>query len=260
MTTLKDILDSVAQDDRLDQDVLLLGGTTRHHVEFLSEFGVNEISVNPYGVHYVDLGDVKLNFRSFPGPFEPDYFTSIGPRVAKSLVVHFLDAFEALRAAQTEEIIFQRVTRQLKPWIDEFPEAQRVAVVFDVAKVDYNVKSVPQIEFLQQLVRLIMMNYNGSTVYHQRGQTRSNFRSLLLDSPDIRIEDFDAIFVPYGTDSIGKIRIINDKFECEQNLEKWNRWQSPPSLSESETSHPVQKTANLRQKYQDFLKGIFTAV
>ncbi|KAG7724335.1 hypothetical protein KL933_004839 [Ogataea haglerorum] len=259
MTSLKNLLESVSQEEQLQGQLLLVGGEAADHIRFLNAFGIRDVSITPYGFHFAEHADVHLSVHSFAGDYATVYQPVLDKLLSGSLVVYILDALELLKEELTQESIFKRVSASLKPWINACSKASRCSIqVHNVSRVDYNVKSIAMIDYLQQLLRLIMMDQNGSVLFFQDTDTPEDIVQLLKSSAELRIKDYDNVFVPSGSDSYGKIKLLNEDFDCEGTLQNWNRIEVV--TKEVPANATPTKTEDLRQKYQDFLRQIHLAV
>ncbi|KAG7885254.1 hypothetical protein KL938_001511 [Ogataea parapolymorpha] len=259
MASLKELLRSVSQEEQLQKQLLVVGGPAVGHIQLLNAFGIRDVSIIPYGFHLAERADLQLCFHSFAGEYGTVYQAMIDRLLANSLVVYILDALELLKDEPTQETIFERVSASLKPWINACSKAFRCCIlVQNVSRVDYNVKSVSNIDYLQQLVRLIMMDKNGSVLFFQETDTPEDIIQLLKGSAELRIKDYDNVFVPSGSDSYGKIKVLNEDFACEETLQKWHSVETV--AKEVPANATSTNSENLRQKYQDFLRQIHLAV
>ncbi|KAG7906949.1 hypothetical protein KL907_002589 [Ogataea polymorpha] len=259
MSSLKDLLKSVSQEEQLQKQLLVVGGQEVGHIQLLNAFGIRDVSIIPYGFHLAERADLQLCFHSFAGEYGAVYQTIIDRLLASSLVVYILDALDLLKDEPTQETIFERVSGSLKPWIDACSKAVSCCVlVQNVSRVDYNIKSVSNMDYLQQLVRLIMMDKNGAVLFFQETDTPQDIIQLLKGTAELRIKDYDNVFVPSGSDSYGKIKVLNEDFACEETLEKWHSVETV--AKEVPTNATSTNSENLRQKYQDFLRQIHLAV
>ncbi|KAG7841276.1 hypothetical protein KL941_005373 [Ogataea angusta] len=259
MSSLKDLLESVSQEEQLQRQLLVVGGEAVDHVQFLNAFGVRDVSVIPYGFHFAERADLQLSFHSFAGEYGTVYQPVLDKLVPQSLVVYLLDALVLLREEPTQETILERVSTSLKPWMNACSKAPGCCIlVQNVSRVDYSVKSVTMIDYLQQLVRLIMMDKNGSVLFFQEADTPEDIIRLMKGSAELRMKDYDNVFVPSGSDSYGKIKVLNEDFACEETLQKWHSMDT--IAREATTNATSANSENLRQKYQDFLRQIHLAV
>lgn len=276
-----------------------------------SEFQVIEQSNNNkssiLGYKFLHSEEFDLNIYNLPDPFKNIYYKLIKQfeklESSDLLIINLIDFKNYLDLNQ--------FTEGLLPWLTLLlPKTDRKSITetdskgqYDLplyAKTDFVVVvdshkfdsiDSTKLEFQQQFLRLISLKHSSSVVYttlsegssQYRNSKKSNninaikdliFNSLgLQKAVDLKPEltDSSSILIPRGWDSWGKIRTLDDSFDCEGYSEYWTdeynkRINSPiddqlivaktekTSMATAENQDPFQ---TVNDKFQRLLEGLY---
>ncbi|OWB55013.1 hypothetical protein B5S28_g876 [[Candida] boidinii] len=276
-----------------------------------SEFQVIEQSNNNkssiLGYKFLHSEEFDLNIYNLPDPFKNIYYKLIKQfeklESSDLLIINLIDFKNYLDLNQ--------FTEGLLPWLTLLlPKTDRKSITETDSKGQYDLPlyaksdfvvvvdslkfdsiDSTKLEFQQQFLRLISLKHSSSVVYttlsegssQYRNSKKSNninaikdliFNSLgLQKAVDLKPEltDSSSILIPRGWDSWGKIRTLDDSFDCEGYSEYWTdeynkRINSPiddqlivaktekTSMATAENQDPFQ---TVNDKFQRLLEGLY---
>ncbi|OUM53846.1 hypothetical protein BVG19_g3167 [[Candida] boidinii] len=210
------------------------------------------------GYKFLHSEEIDLNIYNFPDPFKKVYYKLIKQFEtidhSDLLIINLMDFANYLDLNQFTENLLPWLTL-IPPRINDkgtttemdtkkqcdLPLYAKTDFVVIVDSYKFDTIGSTKLEFQQQFLRLIGLKHSSSVVYTTlndgSGQHRNSKKSINLSSikdlifnrlglqQDVTLNpeltDSSSILIPNGWDSWGKIRTLDDSFDCEGYSEFW---------------------------------------
>lgn len=210
------------------------------------------------GYKFLHSEEIDLNIYNFPDPFKKVYYKLIKQFEtidhSDLLIINLMDFQNYLDLSQFTENLLPWLTL-IPPRINDkgtntemdtkrqcdLPLYAKTDFVVIVDSHQFDTIDSTKLEFQQQFLRLIGLKHSSSVIYttlndgsgQHRNSKKSNNLSSIKDlifnslglQQDVTLKpeltDSSSILIPHGWDSWGKIRTLDDSFDCEGYSEFW---------------------------------------